>query len=81
MQETEDRLNKNMAAFKRQIDEDAKEKERLAREKARVEEALRALQAKLGELDGSVSHHEFYLFVFGNKYSDYSFWWTIVHST
>jgi len=45
-----------MAALRRQIDDDAREKERLSREKARLEETLRALQAKLGELDGSVSY-------------------------
>lgn len=50
--ETEDKLAKNLAALQRQIAEDAKEKERLNREKSKMEEALRHLTGKVGELEG-----------------------------
>lgn len=50
--ETEDALGKNLKELKDQIERDASEKERLKRENAMLQEKVRQLQGRLGEMDG-----------------------------
>ena len=52
--ETEVALNNQLTGIKRQMDEEASLKDRLAREKANLEDAIRQLQAKCNTLDGEV---------------------------
>ena len=52
--ETEDALNKSLASLKNQLDNDAREKERLLAENAKLKEALRQVHQRLKETEGQV---------------------------
>ena len=52
--ETEDALNKNMDALKKQMAEDQRAKDQMARDMKQLEDNLRALAARNEELEGQV---------------------------